>query len=163
MESTARSYFETKGLEAKEAWLLEAAIRSDPMPPLQRLLSLQSWTSKHLASAEKHAWLARFSAVAAKLEYRLPEEGAAAILACSESVLGERSGHANVLQKREDENRRVEELFSQGRKERSAGFMKCAKCKSTEVDVEQKQTRSADEPMTLFALCTNCGTRWTMK
>jgi DNA-directed RNA polymerase subunit M/transcription elongation factor TFIIS len=50
------------------------------------------------------------------------------------------------------EKAKVDDMLAAGRKERSAGFIKCSKCKSAEVDVEQKQTRSADEPMTLFAL-----------
>lgn len=41
-------------------------------------------------------------------------------------------------------------------------FIKCRKCKSNAVDTEQKQTRSADEPMTIFCLCRKCGARFTM-
>jgi DNA-directed RNA polymerase subunit M/transcription elongation factor TFIIS len=41
-------------------------------------------------------------------------------------------------------------------------FIKCRACKSSAVDTEQKQTRSADEPMTIFCLCRKCGTRFTM-
>jgi DNA-directed RNA polymerase subunit M/transcription elongation factor TFIIS len=42
-------------------------------------------------------------------------------------------------------------------------FLKCRKCKGTAIDVEQKQTRSADEPMTVFCMCRTCGTRFVMK
>lgn len=41
-------------------------------------------------------------------------------------------------------------------------FIKCVKCKSDSVHTEQKQTRSADEPMTLFCLCRKCGARFVM-
>lgn len=41
-------------------------------------------------------------------------------------------------------------------------FIKCRRCGSNAVDTEQKQTRSADEPMTIFCLCRKCETRWTM-
>jgi len=37
---------------------------------------------------------------------------------------------------------------------------KCRKCKSTECTYYQMQTRSADEPMTTFVSCINCGNRW---
>jgi DNA-directed RNA polymerase subunit M/transcription elongation factor TFIIS len=37
-------------------------------------------------------------------------------------------------------------------------FIICKKCKSSEVDTEQKQTRSADEPMTIFCKCRKCQT-----
>lgn len=41
-------------------------------------------------------------------------------------------------------------------------FIQCRKCKSSDVDTEQKQTRSADEPMTLFCFCKACGSRFVM-
>tara|TARA_B110000467_G_C18248101_1_gene438694 strand:+ start:158 stop:673 length:516 start_codon:yes stop_codon:yes gene_type:complete len=36
----------------------------------------------------------------------------------------------------------------------------CGKCKSKACTYYQLQTRSADEPMTTFVTCTNCGQRW---
>jgi transcription elongation factor S-II len=39
-------------------------------------------------------------------------------------------------------------------------FIACPKCRSNAVDTEQKQTRSADEPMTIFITCLNCGKKW---
>ena len=40
------------------------------------------------------------------------------------------------------------------------GQFKCGKCKSTKTTYYQMQTRSADEPMTTFVSCINCGNRW---
>jgi transcription elongation factor S-II len=36
----------------------------------------------------------------------------------------------------------------------------CRKCKSKKCTYYQMQTRSADEPMTTFVTCIECGTRW---
>jgi transcription elongation factor S-II len=36
----------------------------------------------------------------------------------------------------------------------------CGKCKQKKVSYKQAQTRSADEPMTTFCTCMNCGNRW---
>lgn len=36
----------------------------------------------------------------------------------------------------------------------------CFKCKSNNCDYYQLQTRSADEPMTTFVSCLECGNRW---
>jgi transcription elongation factor S-II len=36
----------------------------------------------------------------------------------------------------------------------------CGKCKAKMVSYSQAQTRSADEPMTTFCECMNCGNRW---
>lgn len=37
---------------------------------------------------------------------------------------------------------------------------KCGKCKKRECIYQELQLRSADEPMTLFITCLNCGNRW---
>ena len=39
---------------------------------------------------------------------------------------------------------------------------KCGKCKKNECSFEEIQTRSADEPSTLFFTCLNCGHRWSI-
>lgn len=39
-------------------------------------------------------------------------------------------------------------------------IFKCRKCKSNKCSFYQLQTRSADEPMTIFVTCINCGARW---
>ena len=40
------------------------------------------------------------------------------------------------------------------------GFFTCNKCKSKKTTYYQLQTRSADEPMTTYVSCLNCGKRW---
>jgi len=39
-------------------------------------------------------------------------------------------------------------------------LLQCGKCHQRKVDYYQKQTRGADEPMTIFANCLHCGHRW---
>jgi len=39
-------------------------------------------------------------------------------------------------------------------------MLKCGKCKKNNCTYNQIQTRSADEPMTTFVLCNECGNRW---
>jgi DNA-directed RNA polymerase subunit M/transcription elongation factor TFIIS len=39
---------------------------------------------------------------------------------------------------------------------------KCGKCKKNECTHYQMQTRSADEPSTIFINCVNCGNSWKM-
>ncbi|OTB05048.1 hypothetical protein M426DRAFT_142665 [Hypoxylon sp. CI-4A] len=38
--------------------------------------------------------------------------------------------------------------------------LECSNCKKKQVSYSQAQTRSADEPMTTFCECMNCGKRW---
>lgn len=45
-------------------------------------------------------------------------------------------------------------------KENFEGMFTCGKCKSKKTKYYQMQTRSADEPMTTFVNCINCGKRW---
>ena len=44
--------------------------------------------------------------------------------------------------------------------EASTDNFTCGKCKSNKCTYYQLQTRSADEPMTTFVTCLNCGSRW---
>jgi transcription elongation factor S-II len=67
----------------------------------------------------------------------------------------------------DQEKRRLEydELRKQLAKERDdaddfVGIFTCGKCKSKKTKYYQMQTRSADEPMTTFVTCINCGKRW---
>jgi hypothetical protein len=39
-------------------------------------------------------------------------------------------------------------------------ILTCGKCKQRKVDYYEKQVRGADEPMTIFAHCLNCGNKW---
>jgi len=41
-----------------------------------------------------------------------------------------------------------------------SGLFTCGKCKSKKTTYYEMQTRSADEPMTAFISCLNCGKRW---
>ena len=60
--------------------------------------------------------------------------------------------------------RLIEAHVEEMRTEVSAGssIVVCGKCKSDNVQWEQKQTRGADEPMTLFCKCMSCGKQWRM-
>mmetsp|Transcript_8721 Transcript_8721/g.12894 ORF Transcript_8721/g.12894 Transcript_8721/m.12894 type:complete len:448 (+) Transcript_8721:19-1362(+) len=44
--------------------------------------------------------------------------------------------------------------------EATEGMFRCGKCKSEKIHSYQKQTRSADEPMTVFCECTECHNKW---
>ena len=46
------------------------------------------------------------------------------------------------------------------RTEIATDMFRCGKCKEKKCTYYQLQTRSADEPMTTFVTCVNCGNRW---
>ena len=41
-----------------------------------------------------------------------------------------------------------------------SALFKCGKCGKKNTTYNQLQTRSADEPMTTFVMCNECGNRW---
>lgn len=55
---------------------------------------------------------------------------------------------------------KINEMCGIRGKSLAASLFTCGRCKSTKTTSTQKQTRSADEPMTVFVLCLNCGKRW---
>lgn len=65
--------------------------------------------------------------------------------------------------KKEDERIQKENMnnamVAQREKSISTEFI-CGKCRQRQVSYSQAQTRSADEPMTTFCECMNCGNRW---
>ena len=54
----------------------------------------------------------------------------------------------------------LEENIRGQQQQASTDQFKCAKCKQRKTTFYQLQTRSADEPMTTFVTCVNCGNRW---
>lgn len=63
---------------------------------------------------------------------------------------------------KEMEDRRImrEQAYMEGNKGRATDQFKCNRCKKSQCTYYEMQTRSADEPMTLFITCVNCGKRW---
>lgn len=63
---------------------------------------------------------------------------------------------------KEMEDRRImrEQAYMDGNKGRATDQFKCNRCKKSQCTYYEMQTRSADEPMTLFITCVNCGKRW---
>ena len=59
-----------------------------------------------------------------------------------------------------DEKFKREKVLYETKKEAMTDQFKCKKCKSRETAYYELQTRSADEPMTIFITCLNCGNRW---
>ena len=63
-------------------------------------------------------------------------------------------------------NQRQLELLSDSSavvsEEDGVSTIRCHRCKSSDVQIEQKQTRSADEGSTVFVTCNTCRLRWRM-
>jgi len=53
-----------------------------------------------------------------------------------------------------------EQKILEGNKSRATDQFKCRRCQKRECTFYELQTRSADEPMTIFITCLNCGKEW---
>lgn len=142
--------FEERGLEAKDSFLLASKLKYGSYSP--------SYVSvKHDQSKQNFAWLDRVLRECAILEVTKESDP-------SFQTLAKATGHQDVLDTILKEENKIKELIAISKSERSKGFLACKSCKSADsVKIDQKQTRSSDEPMTLFALCESCGFQWTVK
>ena len=59
-----------------------------------------------------------------------------------------------------DETFKIDKNLYETRTEMATDMYLCGKCKKRLCTYFQLQTRSADEPMTTFVTCMNCGNRW---
>ena len=59
-----------------------------------------------------------------------------------------------------DEKEKIEKVLYEKDSGGATDQFKCGKCKKRQCTYYELQTRSADEPMTLFITCLNCGKRW---
>ena len=57
-------------------------------------------------------------------------------------------------------NTKIDKLKNELKSEAMTSRYKCGKCKSRKTSYYEVQTRSADEPMTQFVTCLDCGARW---
>jgi transcription elongation factor S-II len=53
-----------------------------------------------------------------------------------------------------------EQKILEGNRSRATDKYKCNRCGKRECTYYEMQTRSADEPMTVFITCLNCGKQW---
>ena len=59
-----------------------------------------------------------------------------------------------------DEKYKKEKMLYEEKQEAMTTQYKCGRCKSRKCTYYELQTRSADESMTIFITCINCGNRW---
>ena len=65
-----------------------------------------------------------------------------------------------LWKKRIDEKMKRDKMLFEMKPESMTDVFLCHKCKKRECSYYEVQTRSADEPMTVFVTCLNCKSRW---
>ena len=143
MQAAGTALLTNLGMQPFDAWVKTASLKHGPIPS-------HLPTAKHIDFARVQGWMDRVC-----------EE--AALLQCGAKTRDEasqNSGHAAFLDTLKDKERKLAATTTI--KKASGGFITC-KCKSQDVDVDQRQTRSSDEPMTMYALCRVCGATWVVR
>ncbi|KAF9055445.1 transcription elongation factor [Hymenopellis radicata] len=75
------------------------------------------------------------------------------------------SNEEMASEERKAEDKAIRELnlfksLAAGDQQAETDGFQCGRCKQRKTVYRQAQTRSADEPMTTFVTCTNCGNKW---
>jgi transcription elongation factor S-II len=141
------------GLEKK---LVDAQIPLDRRPMKRtlwwmqtksNLLKCKEWAAGVLNGAEAKAWAWRIGNEFDSDSYCQFSEESAKAKAALEKEKAERESATNLA-------------LLNSYLPKVDGVYKCGKCKGTTTQIYQQQTRSADEPMTIFIRCSKCGNRW---
>jgi DNA-directed RNA polymerase subunit M/transcription elongation factor TFIIS len=80
------------------------------------------------------------------------------IMRANPDVLEPHGLWAEAMAKRKAKEIAIEQ--SKAKDDEYEGAFKCGKCKTKKTSYYQMQTRSADEPMTTYVTCKNCGNCW---
>lgn len=78
------------------------------------------------------------------------------ILEINDNELSLYSGHAKWLREFIEREKKSKLIYNEKSSEK--GIFHCPKCKSFKIEMEEKQTRSSDEPMTIYCKCEECET-----
>lgn len=85
---------------------------------------------------------------------------------CMSTKIARLEGTEHVASVREENDRadlekQILEKNCEDALRKHAGVLTCSKCKSRHIAINQKQSRAADEGMTLYCMC-ECGHAWKM-
>lgn len=119
-----------------------------------------SWENTRFKSSYKH----RYLAISASLRRGLLERILSKQVKCRDLItMGPEQLEPNGLYAQTIEKLRKRDLdieMNKCKDDDYEGMFKCGKCKSKKTTYFQLQTRSADEPMTTFVTCKDCGNNW---
>ena len=119
-----------------------------------------SWENRWFRTSYKH----RYLAISGSLKRGLLERILSKQVRCRDLMtMGPEQLEPNGLYSQTLEKLKKRDLDMEMLKRKDAeyeGIFKCGKCKSKRTTYFQLQTRSADEPMTTFVSCNDCGKQW---
>ncbi len=139
----------SKYMPVKTAWDMEAAI-------FQKVTTSEI-VADYEAKARQLAW--NVAETPALLTWYTPN----ALVHLDDTTLSEGTAvEAWWVQYKAEMLRHHVLLHEEHRTPGAEGSLACNRCHSRDVSVNQQQTRSADEGMTVFCTCVACGLRWKL-
>ena len=122
-----------------------------------------AWDNHKFLNIYKHKFLSLKNALTSNDDLREKVRGrevsVVEVVAMRPEQLQPEGLYAKCVEKKVYSEMRKESLIRKAEQE-VVGFFTCQKCKSKKTTYYQLQTRSADEPMTTYVSCLNCGKRW---
>ncbi len=116
--------------------------------------------AQYCAQLRRAAWLLSSGGAQEMLSKHAAGKPSLLLLLPDDKVV-ECTAHAHWEREFYAKQERARALLASGRVAApTSGIFACPRCASYDVDTEQKQTRSADEPMTIFCTCNSCGKRF---
>jgi transcription elongation factor S-II len=125
-----------------------------------RMVTKERLGQEHLPWAYRHKYMEMKTALGGSLRERLLNKSVKFrdIVSMGPEALMPEGPHAAALNAKKNFDLQMEKIRSKD--DEYDGVFACKKCKSKNTEYHQMQTRSADEPMTTFVCCNNCGKRW---
>lgn len=144
------------GMDAVTAKNIEIAVYNKSC----RVCREPTWDNSWFKNYYKH----RYLAISGSLERGLLERILTKQVKCKDLItMGPEQLEPNGLCSQTIEKLKKRDLEREMNKRKDddyEGIFKCGKCKSKKTTYFQLQTRCADEPMTTFVTCKDCGNNW---
>lgn len=156
--------------------------KTQAIPNEQRIRTLRvlldyqpDWMAARATEAAAHALSSSFSCYTDKMQQvifnlrnnpTLTACGADIVL-MSNAVMAKGTIVEEIEREAEEQRARFEQILQEKyemvNRTSCRTALRCRRCGSGDVTCEQKQTRGADESMTVFCTCVKCSLRWTMR
>ena len=119
----------------------------------------------HSSSTTKEAYLDKMSQLVFNLRARPDLSLEEDLVFLMDEEMAEGTVVEDIAKQAVERQDRFERMFKEKHERLNdrRGIDRCRRCGSDEVTCDQKQTRSADEAMSLFFSCSKCKLRWTLK
>ena len=158
--SSVRKMFESRGIDKKHSLMLERTVYNYAVRTAQSKQLVRSWQNSKFLLLYKNRLRSVLRNIASPALQEFVAQGAWCTIASMEHIDFEPERWAGLLQEKAD---RDHNMYAP--KQGNTDMFVCGRCKKAGKKADncsyyQLQTRAADEPMTTYVSCLECGMRW---